>query len=230
MESHDRIYLDVLRRVRAAPEVHIGGRSFLRLRAFHFGYCWFRPDRESEIAMIDEFRNWIAGRYDFETASVSAGDMLAEAAESDERAFDLYFDELDAFQVAYQTSFEKRPARFLNKQIVPVSAWLDVLAERPTMYLPRESPECLRAYMDGYVLASLEAGHPECSDLEGFDLWIRKELGLRGYFRWESVFAKRCGGDERLGYKYAIESMREFRASKGPVRLYSFDYIDRENV
>ena len=221
MDSHDRIYLDMLRRVRAAPGTHIGGRSLLRLRAFHFGYSWFRPDLESELFPGREFRDWIAERYHFPTQAMSAGEMLGDLAESDEHAFELFFQELESFMTAYPASFERKPARFLNKELVPVSAWLDMLVERPAMYLPRESADCLRAHLDDYALASLEVGHPECADLQGFDLWLRAEMDLKGYFRWDSIFVKRCRGDEKLACRCAIESLRAYRATtRGSPQLW----------
>jgi hypothetical protein len=229
MEAFDRIYLDVLRRIRAAPMVHIGGPSLRRLTAFHFGYCWFRPDRESEdSSILGDFQDWINERYQFDTNAMGAVEMLRRIAETEERAFGLFFEDLDVFLLGHPTALQRNPARVLNVEHAPASANLDLLAERPRMYLPEASVGCLRAHLDGYSLAAVEDGHPECSDLEGFEHWVRKEFDLKGLFRWEAAALKEYSGDEHSAYSWAVQALKAFRASKGPLRAYNRETTVRE--
>lgn len=227
MESHDRTYLDVLRRVRGAPLIHLGEPSLKRLRAFHFGYCWFRPDRESEASIYRPFADWVRERYRFETRALDGCDMLNAVAESDQRAFDLFFADLDIFLLEHSEKLKRSPASYLYREPIPASAWLQFFIERPAMYLPEVSVECLRAHFDGYSLAALENGNPECADLSGFENWIRKQLDVKGSFRWETLATQRFRSQQDA-FDWAINSLLAFRESGGPLRSYSFDLIERE--
>jgi hypothetical protein len=78
-------------------------------------------------------------------------------------------------------------------------------------------------------LAAIEDGHPECSDLEGVEHWVRKALDLKGYFRWDAAIVKACSGDEAAAYKWAVKALKAYRTSKGPGRAFSFQCIERES-
>lgn len=55
-----------------------------------------------------------------------------------------------------------------GEEPLPASGFLDVLAERPWMFLRRKSVGCLRAFLDGYCLAAEEEGYRDCRDFGWF--------------------------------------------------------------
>jgi hypothetical protein len=96
------------------------------------------------------------------------------------------------------------------------------------MYLPEASVGRLRAHVDGYSLAAVEGCHPECSDLGGFEHWVGKEFDLKGLFRWGAAVLKECSDDEQSAYRWAVQALKAFRASKGPLRTHNRETVVRE--
>jgi hypothetical protein len=222
-------YLSMLRRIRAAPIAHLGCRSLELLCAFHNGYsmlAFYRNDSEAE-SFDPTFRQWIARRYGIESMTLSDTMLLAMIAESDECAFDLFFEELDAALAAHPEGLRRCTpvGREGDPPPLPASGFLDVLSERPTMFLPTLSVRCLRAFLDGYALAAAERGHLECLDLDGFEHWVRQRNGLQGAFRWERVILMSLGGIEEYAFSSAIEELKAYRASQGPLSGRRYEIV-----
>jgi hypothetical protein len=222
--------LEVLYRARVAPVEHLGSRSLLRLEAFHRGYGLF-PFRRAKDFSSDAVRDWILAAYRprFHTTTMGAMWIIRELAPDDEGAFDLFFQALDSV-IAADPAFLTKPLdrSFLtNEPPLPVSSFLVALSERPAMFLPLTSVSCLRAFLDGYCLAAMEEGHFECLDLDGFEHWIRRKLDLLGMFRWENVVSVHFRGLEADAFRWTIEELKSFRASKGELtdRTYQIHVI-----
>jgi hypothetical protein len=46
-------------------------------------------------------------------------------------------------------------------------------------------------------------------------------------FRWENVILSRCRGDERCAVDAALEELKAYRASKGPLSERNFEVVVR---
>jgi hypothetical protein len=225
--------LEVLYRIRAAPIEHLGCRSLVRLKSFDLGYSFFPFTKAKDYsnAAFTALRDWVVSVYRpaFGTLEKSAIEILLNLAPDDGTAFDLYFSALDSVLSAHP----EIPLN-LSDHVVPkggtpypVSGFLNVLTERPLMFLPVLSVGCLRAFLDGYNLAAMEEGHFECLDLEGFEHWVRTRYTVQGMFRWENVILSRCRGDERCAVDAALEELKAYRASKGPLSERNFEVVVR---
>jgi hypothetical protein len=214
--------VDVLYMVRSDPKGHLGRRSLDRLRAFGDGYSQFQPFREFR-GVGEALRNWILDLYRVDSDAVrtlNSYGILRRIAPDDESAFDLFFQSLDAV-LAANPDLVKNPEMIGDRKgraPLPVSSFLNTLTTHPYMLLGnRLEPGILRAFLDGYRLACLENGFIECADLDGFEHWIRRKLvGVRGVFRWENVVLSEFQGREEQACIWAIEELRNFRASLGP--------------
>jgi hypothetical protein len=223
----DRAYLDLFRRIAAAPDVHLGCSSLTLLETFHIGYCFFRPDVPSDdVSLLSVLRLAVSKRYGFEGGGPSVFEMVRRVSENEERAFELFIRELDLTMLQHPEAVRRSPARFLYRESPPVSVILDVL-EKPRMLLPRQSVGCLRALIEGISLAALDSGHDDCLDLEGFPLWVRRQFNLKGMFRWEKAVLDQLCGDEVAAFRWATEEMRAYRASKGPTKTFDLAVVDR---
>ena len=119
---------------------------------------------------FEALRDWVLARYGpAEETTKDAAQVLLDVSQNDEQAFELFFRALDAAIAAQPDKLVARGPGPLADSPQPTSAFLDVLAERPGMFLRRASVGCLRAFLDGYSLAAIEQGHPECADLDGFE-------------------------------------------------------------
>jgi hypothetical protein len=226
-------YLDVLYRVRAAPLTHLGAPSLLLLEAFHDGYSRFSLGRGKEAySFYPHFRDWIIKRYGVHGGTLGIGQILRRIAESDEVAFALFFQELDvALAVESSGLCRREPFTWEGEpKPLPCSGFLDVLGERPYMFLPATSVRCLRAFLDGYGLAAAEDDCLECLDLEGFEHWVRKRLDIKGSFRWEDAILANFDGREPEAYGWAIRELKEFRSTKGPLTDRRYEVIRFENT
>ena len=210
--------LEVLYRVRAAPTEHLGCKSLARLDVFHLGYSLF-PFTIARDVKFDEFREWVIKQYrpSFGTAAMSASMILRNIVQDDARAFDVFFEALDSALAAHPGALSRSvvPRELNDQPPVPASAFLDALTEWPAMFLQPPSVGALRSFLDGYCLAAMEEGHFECLDLEGFEHWVRKELDLKGLFRWENAVITRFLGNEGRALEWALKGLKSYRLSKG---------------
>ena len=85
------------------------------------------------------------------------------------------------------------------------------------MYLPRLTPGCLRVFLDGYRLACLEEGHFSCADLDGFEHWVRRQLSVRGMFRWEEAVLASFQGREEDAFAWSLRELKAYREGQGPL-------------
>ena len=224
----DRIYLDLLRRMKAAPDAHLGVKALTLLEAFHFGYCFFRPDVPSEdVSLFSVLREQLAKRYGVDAGTLGVYQIVRRISESEERAFDLFFSELEITLAQHPEAVHRLPARFVYRQPPAVSVILDSL-EKPRMFLPRESVGSLRALIDGMGLAAIDSGHEECSDLEGFPSWVRKQFNLKGMFRWEKAVLDQFDGDEIAAFRWAADELKAYRASIGPAKRHDLTVVERK--
>ncbi len=210
--------LEILYRVRAAPEEHLGCRSLSRLDAFHQGYFFF-PTKVKDSPVHNEFRECIVKLYrpSFGIDEKDGTWILLNLARDEEHAFDLFFSALDWTLAVNPDVLVRTADRGVPKgQPFPASGFLNVLAQRPLTLLRRRTVACLRAFLDGYSLAAMEEGQVECSDLEGFEHWIRKKLSLKGMFRWENAVLAAHQGTEAEAFDWALRELKSYRSSKGP--------------
>ena len=209
--------LGVLYRIRASPEAHLGRRSLARLGTFETRVRFVCGEhcggglRIRRSARLGPGPLWTC-RGERQGRNTGSADV----SQDDEQAFELFFAALDAAIAAHADRLVAREPRPLTDDPPPASAFLDVLAERPGMFLRRASVGCLRAFLDGYSLAAIEQGHPECADLDGFEHWARRRLGLRGYFRWENAILTLNNGDEAAALGWALRELEAYRATKDP--------------
>lgn len=214
------MYIEVLYRVRASPLVHLGCQSLTRLDAFHRGYGLFSRITEAEdYDVLDELRAWVLARYRPKNAETKdAVHILLDIAQDDQRAFDLFFAALDGVIASHPDGLKPREKAVRSgEEPLPASGFLDVLAERPWMFLRRKSVGCLRAFLDGYGLAAEEEGYRDCKDLDGFEQWVRQRLRLQGLFRWEDAILTANAGDEAAAFQQALKELKAYRMSKGPL-------------
>jgi hypothetical protein len=163
-------------------------------------------------------RNWVLARYrPADAATKDATAILLEIAQDDdEQAFNLFFAALDAALASHADDL--KPGRTgWDGEPLAASGYLDILGERPAMFLRRVSVGCLRAFLDGYSLAAMEEGFFECADLEGFEHWVRRQFNLKGLFRWEDAVLAQFGGNEGIAFPWAVRELKAYRASKGPL-------------
>lgn len=214
------MYIEVLYRVRASPLVHLGCQSLTRLDAFHRGYGLFSRITEAEdYDVLDELRAWVLARYRPKNPETKdAVDILLDIAQDDQHAFDLFFAALDGAIPSLPDALRPRekPAA-PEEEPLPASGFLDVLAERPWMFLRRKSVGCLRAFLDGYGLAAEEEGDRGCRDLDGFEHWVRDRLRLKGLFRWEDAILTHSAGDQGSAFQRALKELKAYRISNGPL-------------
>jgi hypothetical protein len=159
---------------------------------------------------------------------MSAISIIREVAASDELAFDLFFHVLDLSLAAHPEILLRPLDRGVSssESPLPVSGFVHVLTERPLMFLPSLSVGCLRAFLDGYRLAAMEERHLECLDLEGFEHWVRQQLDLKGFFRWETAALSRFKGAEVKAFNWAVNELKSFAASRElPKRVYEIRVI-----
>jgi hypothetical protein len=220
------MYLEVLYRVRACPIAHLGRRSLTRLDAFHVGYSFFPQITKTKDYALSALRDWTVARYQPEGAEAKdATQVLLDAAPDDECAFDLFFTALDAVTVGRPEDPAPRERPASEGEPLPASGYLDVLTSRPAMFLRRITVGCLRAFLDGYGLAAIEEGHAECLDLDGFEHWVRRQLYLKGYFRWEDAVLGRFNGDEAAAFQCALRELKAYRTSKGPISPRRYEVV-----
>lgn len=212
------MFVEVLYRVQADPIEHLGCRSLVRLQAFEFGYSFLYPTKAKSYAIESTIHDWIIRLYQPSFGEeMSAMWILQKVAHDDHRAFDLFFDHLN-------TVLSAHPEALLSPEVMegrtvespnPVSALLELLVKRPRMYLQRLNPGCLRAFLDGYRLACLEEGYFECADLDGFEHWVRRELNLKGMFRWENAALASFQGNEEDAFTWSLRELKAYRESRG---------------
>ena len=222
--------LELLYLLKAAPEANLGRRALVLLEAFHSGYGRFAAAQDrTTYAFHPTFRDWIIDRYRVDAGTMSECQILRRVAGSDERAFDLFFEELAAALAAHPDRLRRVESISQEGEPLAVGGFLDALSDRPYMFLPSVSVSCLRAFIDGYRLAAIEENRPECLDLDGFEDWVRKKLGLRGFFRWEHAFLMHCDLDEGRAWAWAIRELKAFRAGQGPINSrYEIVNLTRE--
>ena len=145
--------------------------------------------------------------------------VLQQIAHSDERAFDLFFTELDA-AIGQRLDSVKVLQQDAAGVFAPASRFLEAFLDRPARYLTPVTVGCLRAALDGYSLAAIEEGHLECADLTGFEHWVRASFALKGMFRWEDAVLAHCFGDESRAFQWAIKELVAYRSGS---KLHSHD-------
>jgi hypothetical protein len=211
------MYLEVLNRIRAAPIEHLGCRSVIRLDAFNLGYSAVAGiTKMSRLSLEPEpLVDWIRGRYGLEETTLGVFQLLRRIAQNDERAFDLFFTELDAFIGSHPDVVNMVESAALRDTFAPASSLLHGFSDRPAMYLTPVTVGGLRAAVDGYSLAAIEEGQRECADLEGFEHWVRNKFALKGYFRWENAVLAQLGGNESAAFEWAVKELKAYHANGG---------------
>lgn len=223
--------LEVLFRVHANPIEHLGRRSLDRLQAFETGYLLSQPEDARDYPFGRDFRQWVIQIYrpSSDVSAKNAYQVLQEVAPDEERAFDLFFEQLKAALAAHSDVLSNpNPLKGRGGEApLSVSGFLEVLTNRPNMFLPKLAPGCLRAFLDGVRLASVEDGHFECADLDGFEHWVRRKLGLKGIFRWENAVLASFNQAEKEAFDWSLQELKAYRASLGPLseRKYEVEIL-----
>lgn len=212
--------LDLVLKVRADPGKFIGTRSLASLQSFERGYLLSRCTRVLDYPLERSVRDRVIQelRPTFGTAEMDAYQIIQRVVTDEARAFDLFFESFDSVLADPQST--RQPAVIepdKSDQPMPSSGFLDALATHPNMFLPEPSPRCLHAFLDGTRLASIDAGHAECADLDGFDQWIREKLKLGNIARWEDAFPVDDHRSKEDAFGWAVQELWSFRRSKGPL-------------
>ena len=175
------MYVGILFMVRTDPVEYLGCRSLERLGTFEFGYRFLYPTKFQSFPVEPILRDWIIRLYQpsFGFETMNSMGILRHLVADEERAFSQFFEHLDTVLATYPEVLLKPEIleRKSKEPVPPVSALLDLVSQRPRMYLPRLTPGCLRAFLDGYRLACLHEGHFDCADLDGFENWVRRQRG-----------------------------------------------------
>jgi hypothetical protein len=172
-------------------------------------------------------RDWIIRLYQpsFGFETMNAISILQRLAGDEERAFSLFFGHLETVLAVHPEVFLKPELRERrsDEPPSPVSALLELVGRRPKMYLPRLTPGCLRVFLDGYRLACLDEGHSDCTDLDGFEHWVRKQRSVKGMFRWENAVLASFQGREEDAFAWSLHELKAYRESQGPPSERKFD-------
>jgi hypothetical protein len=210
------MYIEILYRIRAAPVEYLGCKSLLRLEAFDLGYSSFGSHKIARYDIEGQFTDWVRRRYGYVHSTLGFVQILMEVSQAnEEKAFDLFFSDLDLFTTSHPDSIDARGVLDQSEVRQPVSWFVEaVLANRPAMYLSWITVGGLRAAIDGYTLAVVDAACLECADLDGWEEFLRGKLNLSGLFRWENVILARSTGDQRAAYEWSIQQIRAFVAVK----------------
>jgi hypothetical protein len=221
------MYVGILFMVRTDPVEYLGCRSLERLGTFEFGYSFLYPTKFQSFPVEPILRDWIIRLYQpsFGFETMNSMGILRLLVADEERAFSQFFEHLETVLAAHPEVL-LRPEileRKSEKAIPPVSALLDLVNQRPRMYLPRLTPGCLRAFLDGYRLACLDEGHFDCADLDGFDHWVRRQRGVQGMFRWENAVLSSCQGREEDAFAWSLRELKAYRESRGPLSDLKFE-------
>jgi len=208
-------YIHLLNTIRARPIEHLGRRSLVRLEAFHNGYSAVAAMTTATRLDLDKsFRTSLCARYGVERPSLSIYQILMQIAHDDERGFDLFFVELDSALTKYSGDCVFTEACLPPGPLEPASAFIEPFGERPRMYFAPVTVGALRAFLDGFGLAAIEANHPECLDLAGFDDWVRQRFEVKGFFRWDDALLSSLMGDEAAAFECAIREIKAFRSAR----------------
>jgi hypothetical protein len=212
------MYVEILYRVRTDPVEYLGCRSLERLAAFESGYSFLYPTRAQNFTVDPMLRNWIIRLYQpsFGFETMNAMSILQRLAADEESAFNLFFGHLETVLAAHPEVFLKPELREgrSDESPSPVSALLELVGGRPKMYLPRLTPGCLRAFLDGYRLACLDEGYSDCADLDGFEQWVRIQRGVTGMFRWENAVLASFQGREEDAFAWSLDNLKAYRKSR----------------
>jgi hypothetical protein len=114
----------------------------------------------------------------------------------------------------------------LNSTHVPINGryirdvydLLDLVRERPGMWIGECTLPVLRAYLEGFSLALYCAGIAFKSepDFDLFQEWVTKRLGLeRGEEGWPQLLLDSVNGNESLAFQRFWEEVDLYRQSDG---------------
>jgi hypothetical protein len=178
---------DVLSRVHASPEEHIGRPCYANLCAFLMGYQLIPSN---DIVWLD-FCKWVKGR--------EVDDVLLN------RQFT--FESYDAFLCEFDACLNRAgkdahdPAKWPFRPLVQESIsskrlWLDRFRKRPAMYFgPDAKLEQLWACLAGYDRSISDLGQqPDSLNLDDFEEWLRVLLELARRDRWDRMVESICNG------------------------------------
>lgn len=221
------MYVEILFRIRTDPEEYLGRSSLERLRAFEFGYSFLRPTKAQSFVVDPILRDWIIRLYQpsFGVETMNAMSILQHLTTDEERAFCLFFSHLETVLAAHPEVFSKPELleRQDDGQPAPVSALIELIASRPKMYLPRLTPGCLRAFLDGYRLACVDRELFDCADLDGFEHWVRRQRSVNGISRWENAVLASFQGREEDAFAWSLRELKAYRESQGPPSERKFE-------
>jgi hypothetical protein len=203
--------MEFLFRIKADPFAHLGRKSLLALIGYYLGYTGYRHGQETVPEWRGALRNSLQDRYGEQEPSQGPERILMSLAGSDERAFDLFFEELRVADSAMGSSISRASVVRSTVEPRPVSTYLENLRDKPAMYFGTTSVTMLRGFVDGYSLAADEDGRSDCADLSGFESWLRNLLQLRGAFRWESFFLAAHSFRDEAAFDAAMSSLLAFR-------------------
>jgi hypothetical protein len=66
---------------------------------------------------------------------------------------------------------------------------IDAIRERPGLYLPARTIECLRAFVDGWLLAGDASGADTNLIGDGFQRWVAERFDVRSPHSWNQIIA-----------------------------------------
>jgi hypothetical protein len=220
--------LDVLFRVQSDPMEHLGCRSLMRLEAFETGYSFCHlhsPPNTRRFRVEALLRKRLIDAYQLTNVETkSAICILLQVSPNDEAAFDLFYKHVKAVLAEHPEIMENPVLVEAHPEpSPPVSVLLDVLTACPRMYLRKLSPGMLRALLDGARLGCLDQGQTERADLDGFSKWVRNKLhNWTGIQRWENAIFSNVKSPEGAAFEWAVQEMKEYRKSKGPLSDWHF--------
>ena len=97
MEKQIKI-IELLLTIKSIPGLYIGTKSITRLKSFIDGYRFIMDseNREYGVNIYYDFNEWMAHKY-FIREPILWDTFLLGLVNSEEKAFDLFFEELEAF-------------------------------------------------------------------------------------------------------------------------------------
>lgn len=98
----------------------------------------------------------------------------------------------------------------MKTEYLKASELLDMLFERPALYVGQESIHLICAYIDGYQHAADGASKDDL--YRNFNGWVSERFAITSAHNWASIISF-MGVSERRGYELAKKLWQEYKSA-----------------
>ena|SRR6185437_9290158 len=110
---------------------------------------------------------------------------------------------------------------YLGQKIATVYDMLDVVRERPAMWIGNAEVERLHVWIQGFRMGTRIAGDPVTGgepDFDEFHDWVAARLGVASSGKgWARMLLESAGGDQERAFEEFWHELDAFRASRAVV-------------